>query len=93
MTFMIRRCLIGFFTIELIIFVMVYCFGPNSLTTLYDLKQCKEKTIIDIAQLQHDIQLLQSELEQSVTPFAKEKIARERLLMKKPEEIIYLRKS
>lgn len=92
MTFFIRRCLIWFVSFELLIFFVIYCFGPKSLKSLYDIKKLQVITSAEIVILQQDNELLKAEIINNQTDFAKEKIARERLLMKKNDEIIYFKK-
>lgn len=91
MTFFVRRCLILFLGFELLIFFVVYCFGPNSLKSLYDIKVLQNATHSEIVQLQHEIERLKSDVLKNQTDFAKEKIARQRLLMKKQDETIYFK--
>jgi cell division protein FtsB len=91
MTFFVRRCLILFLGFELSIFFVIYCFGPKSLKSLYDINNLQVATKSDIAQLKKDIEILKSDIACHQTDFAKEKIARERLVMKKNDETIYFK--
>ncbi len=91
MTFFVRRCLILFIGFELLIFFVVYCFGPKSLKFLYDIKTLQVTTQSEIVQLKKEIEILKSDIARNQTDFAKEKIARQRLLMKKHDETIYFK--
>jgi cell division protein FtsB len=91
MTFFVRRCLMLFVVGEMFVFFMVYCFGPNSLKSLYEIKHLKVQTEIDIVNLQKEIIDLQQKTKINQTDFAKEKIAREQLLMKKDNETVYFK--
>ncbi len=93
MTFLIRKIIIFFVIFEIVIFFMIYCFGPKSIKTLYDIYQQKEKIEQEITILQKENKNLQDLIAYHTTEFAKEKIARELLLMKKPDEKIYLLRS
>lgn len=91
MTFFVRRCLILFIGVELLIFCVIYCFGPKSLKSLHEIKSTQVATRIEIAQLQQELEILKSNIAKNQTDFAKEKIARQRLLMKKNDEIVYFK--
>ncbi len=93
MTFFVHRCLKMFLIFELLIFFVVYCFGPKSLKSLYDIECMKTETVRDIAELKQEIQMLKLEIERNQTDFAQEKIARQRLLMKKNNETIYFKRT
>ncbi|MBP6892760.1 septum formation initiator family protein [Candidatus Babeliales bacterium] len=92
MTFFVRRCLKLFLIFELLIFFVIYCFGPKSLKSLHEIKKMQVETVKDIATLKQEIETLKSDIVQNKTDFAKEKIARERLVMKKNNEIVYFKK-
>jgi cell division protein FtsB len=91
MTFLLRRCLIIFLVLEIIIFFLIYSLGPKSLKSLHEMYGLKNQTMRDITNLQAEIVMLKQEVEQARTDFAKEKIARERLLMKKDDELVYVK--
>ncbi|OGB85866.1 hypothetical protein A3J41_01160 [candidate division TM6 bacterium RIFCSPHIGHO2_12_FULL_38_8] len=93
MTFFVRRCLILLVSFEVIIFFVIYCFGPKSLKSLYEIHCLQVTTRAEICTLQKEIELLKSGIACNQTDFAKEKIARERLLMKKNGEMIYFKKT
>ena len=93
MTFFVRRCLMIFISFELFIFFVIYCFGPNSLKTLYEIHRLQVATRFEITALQKEIEILKSDIDYHQTDFAKEKIARQRLLMKKNDETIYFKKT
>lgn len=89
MTFLVRRVIIFFLAFELVIFMMLYCFGPKGLSKIRELKQNQIGAQDDIAALQADIDQLQRDILSSQSDLAKEKIAREKLLMKKDDETVY----
>ncbi len=91
MTFFVRRCLKLFLISELVIFFLIYCFGPKSLKSLHDIEQMKIQTVQDIATLKQEIKMLKIAIDHNQTEFAKEKIARQRLLMKKNNETVYFK--
>ncbi|HSW76651.1 MAG TPA: septum formation initiator family protein [Candidatus Saccharimonadales bacterium] len=91
MTFLMRRLIILFLVFELIVFFMLYCFGPKGLTKIIDLRKQQEQTQLDITHIQKEITALQHDIEINHTDFAKEKIAREKLLMKKDQEQVYFK--
>jgi cell division protein FtsB len=89
MTFFIRRCIIFFLVFEVTIFFVIYCFGPKSIKTLYDIYHEKDKIQREIADLQEENKKLLEQIEFHKTDFAKEKIAREVLMMKREDEKVY----
>ncbi len=91
MTFFVRRCLKLFLIFELFIFFVIYCFGPKSLKSLHDIRRMQVETIKDIATLKQEIETLKYTIARNQTDFAKEKIARERLIMKKNNETVYFK--
>jgi len=91
MTFFVRRCLLLFVVCELFIFFMIYCFGPKSIKTLYSIRNMQVQARKDIVTLQQEIEFLKQKIVSNQTDFAQEKIARERLLMKKDDEIVYFK--
>lgn len=93
MTFLIRKVIIFFLLFEIVIFFMIYCFGPKSIKTLYDIYHQKEKIQNEIVLLEQENKKLTDLIAYHTTEFAKEKIAREVLLMRKPDEKVYLLKS
>lgn len=89
MIFFIRRTVIFFLVFEVIIFFVIYCFGPKSIRTLYDVQRHESIMQQQIGQLRQEIGQLQQQIEENQTLFAKEKIARETLLMKRENEKVY----
>lgn len=92
MTFFVRRCIQIFLVIESILFILLYCFGPKGLSSLHDIAKSYRKTELEIVQLTEEVEALQKQAADNKTDFAKEKIAREQLLMKKNNEIVYFKK-
>ncbi len=91
MTFFVRRCLQIFLIFELFIFLIVYCFGPKSLKSLKEIQKMQHMVSLEIVNLESEVsELLQNSIKLQ-SSFAKEKIARERLLMKKNEENVYFK--
>lgn len=88
--YVIRRTMIVFLFVELLFFTILYCFGPKSIKVLYDMYEQENNVHEEIHMLSRDIAQLEQEIQQSVTLFAKEKIAREKLLMKKEKELVFL---
>lgn len=70
---------------------MLYCFGPNGLHVLSGLKSQTEDVMQEIQLIQKEVQQLKIKIAESKSDFAKEKIARERLLMKKENETVYFK--
>jgi cell division protein FtsB len=93
MTFFIRRCIIFFLIFELIVFFMIYCFGPKSIKTLHDIYQEKEKIQREIVDIEQENKKLLDLIEFHKTEFAKEKVAREVLTMKRDDEKVYFTKN
>lgn len=93
MTFFIRRCLQFFLVFEVLIFVIIYCFGPKGLKALYEIRQMHAFVYTEIINLQQEIEALKYNVALYQTDFAKEKIARERLLMKRSDETVYFKNS
>ncbi|MFA5998830.1 MAG: septum formation initiator family protein [Candidatus Babeliales bacterium] len=91
MTFLMRRLIMFFLVFEVVVFFVLYCFGPKGLTMLVDLRKQQQQTRIDICTIQKEIKTLQSDIEMNFSDFAKEKIAREKLLMKKDQEQVYFK--
>ena len=91
MTFLMRRFIMFFLVFEIVVFFVLYCFGPKGLIMIVDLRKQQEQTRLDIDTLQKEIKILQHDIEISHTDFAKEKIAREKLLMKKDQEQVYFK--
>ncbi len=92
MTFLIRKIIIFFLLFEVVVFLMIYSFGPKSIKTLYDIYHQKEKIQNEIVLLEQENTKLTDLIAYHTTEFAKEKIAREVLLMKKTDEKVYLLK-
>lgn len=93
MTFLIRKMIIFFLLFEVVIFFVIYCFGPKSIKTLYDIYHQKDKIQNEIMLLDQENKNLEKLIEYHASDFAKEKIAREVLKMKKSDEKIYVLKS
>lgn len=74
---------------EVAIFFVVYCFGPKSIKTLYDVQHQKAKMNQEITVLEQENNNLRSLVEQHRGSFAQERIAREQLLMKREDETVY----
>lgn len=93
MTFLIRKVIIFFLLFEMIVFFVIYCFGPKSIKTLYDIYHQKETIQNEIMFLHQENKKLTDLITYYKSEFAKEKIAREVLCMKKPDEKVYMLKS
>lgn len=91
MTFFVRRCLQIFLIFEFVIFFIVYCFGPKSLKSLQEIQKMHEMVSLEIVCLESEVLNLLQDSIRLQSSFAKEKIARERLLMKKNEENVYFK--
>lgn len=85
-----KRVALFFLCIETLLFALVYMYGPHGLSMLSHLEESYYRTEVrcqvlheKIGRLEHDI------VEWEDSEFLREKIARERLLMKKPGETIY----
>ncbi|MCX5923204.1 MAG: septum formation initiator family protein [Candidatus Dependentiae bacterium] len=91
MTFLVRRFIIMFLIFEVALFVLLYCFGPKGLSSFVDLKNKKQQTIQDIQNLKEEIEKLRLDVQAGLSDFSKEKIAREKLLMKKDQELVYFK--
>jgi cell division protein FtsB len=72
---------------------MIYCFGPKSIKTLYDIYHEKDKLQAEIINLEQENKKLLDLIEFHKTDFAQEKIAREVLHMKRDDEQVYVTKS
>lgn len=91
MTFFVRRCLQIFLIFEMVIFFVIYCFGPKSLKFLKEIKNMQHMVSTEIVNLESEVSGLLQESIKLQSAFAKETIARERLLMKKNEENVYFK--
>lgn len=78
---------------EGILFLVLYCFGPNGLHVVSSLQDQKSHINKEIIHLRSEIEALRQDIAFVITDFAKEKMARERLLMKKNNETVYFKKS
>lgn len=92
MTLFMRRLLLYGVCAEIILFFLLYYFGSNGTHVLAKLALEKKQLIEEIELFQREVDQLDQKIKQARTPFAKEKIARERLLMKKKDEKIYFLK-
>jgi len=93
MTIFFRKIIIFFLLFEVVVFFMIYCFGPKSIKTLYDIYDQKEKIKNEIILLNQKNKELTDLIAYHKSEFAKEKIAREVLNMKKADEKVYVLKS
>lgn len=93
MTLFLKRALYFGILIESVLFVLFYFFGPNGLHVLDDLSDQKKVLIAEISQHEQKVKDLQRQLATSQTGFAKETMARERLLMKKDNEQVFFKTS
>jgi len=89
MTFFIRRCIIFFLMFEMAVFFVIYCFGPKSIKTLYDVYHQKATMNQEIVFLKHENDELRRLTKSHRGLFAGERIAREQLLMKRDDETVY----
>lgn len=92
MTLFMRRLLKYGLFFETVLFLLFYYFGPNGLSMISRLGQQKGDVMADIVLIRQEIDQLDIKIKQGKTAFAKEKIARERLLMKKNNETVYFKK-
>ena len=88
MTLFFKRLVLSVLLIESILFCVLYYFGPNGMHILSSLRAQKVDILTDIDSLKGDIAQIKQELEYSQSAFYKEKMARERLQMKKNNEIV-----
>ncbi|MBM17450.1 MAG: hypothetical protein CL947_00080 [Epsilonproteobacteria bacterium] len=77
---------------EILLFLMLYYFGPNGWHVITALQEQKKQLTEEVNQLSNKIVELEIVLQTSQTAFEKEKMARERLLMKKDNETVYFKK-
>ena len=81
-----------FLCIEMLLFGLVYAFGPHGLSMLAKLEQSYYDTEVRCQELENKIGRMEQDVDEwEHSSFLKEKVARERLLMKKPGETIYFR--
>ena len=92
MTLFIRKMLVYGFGFEVLLFIFLYYFGPNGKHMIVKLAEEKMQVNKEIVLLKDEVDKLEYKIKYGFTPFAKEKIARERLHMKKDKEIIYFMK-
>ena len=87
-----KRMILFFLCIEMLLFGLIYTFGPHGLSMLTKLEQSYCDTELRCKKIEHNIQQVEQKIaEWEDSSFLKEKIARERLLMKKSNETIYFR--
>ena len=84
-----RRLLVYGVGVEILFFVLLYYRGPNGTNILSRLALEKDTIVHEIATIQKEVHMLDQRIKESHTSFAKEKIARERLHMKKNNETVY----
>jgi cell division protein FtsB len=89
MIFFIRRSIIFFVAFEVVIFFMIYCFGPQSIKTLYDVQRHKIQIEQEVLKLKQEVTELNGQIKENQSSFAQEKLARELLLMKREDEKVY----
>jgi cell division protein FtsB len=78
------------FCIEILVFILICCFGTHGLKRLYQLEQENEKIIIHIKQQEEELEKLRATIiAWEENPFFKEKIAREKLHMARAGEQVY----
>lgn len=92
MTIFARKLITFGFCFEVIIFCLLYYFGPNGIHIISELTQQKKALGQDVVIITQEIQGLEGDIARAKTPFAKEKIARERLYMKKNNETVFFKK-
>jgi cell division protein FtsB len=87
-----KRMALFFLCIEMLLFGLIYTFGPHGLSMLAKLEQSYYDTEIRCQELKEKIVHMEQGVDEwEHSSFLKEKVARERLLMKKPGETIYFR--
>lgn len=74
---------------EILLFVLLYYAGPNGTHILSQLLLEKSRIEREVFDVHSEIDQLSEKIKNGHTAFAKEKIARERLLMKKKDETVY----
>lgn len=87
------RLVYGALAVEILFYFFVYWYGPRGLLVLQNLK--KERTQLQAAISAHEQECAAMKSEIALwqkNDFFKEKYARERLLMKKENETVYLHK-
>lgn len=89
MTLFVKKILICGLVAEAILFFSFYHFGSTGKPLLAKLVEEKKGVEREIGMLQSHINHLAYKIKEGKTPFAKEKIARERLHMKKDKEKVY----
>lgn len=93
MTLLMRRLLIYGVSAEVFLFLFLYYFGSNGTHIISKLALEKKQVLQEIVDIQYEVDELNQKIKQAHTAFAKEKIARERLLMRKKDETIYFLKN
>ena len=87
-----KKMVLFFLSIEIILFALVYFFGPNGWSMLTQLKKSNYRLELECQNLKTKLAQLELDSQEwSESSFLKEKVAREQLLMKKSGEIIYFR--
>lgn len=92
MTLFARRLLMYAACVEILLFLLLYYFGSNGTHVITQLALERELILQEIASIQLEVDSLGQKISQGRTSFAKEKIARERLHMKKKDETVYFLK-
>ena len=87
-----KKMALFFLCIEMLLFGLMYIFGPHGLSMLAKLKKSYCETAIRCQELKKNIEQIEFDIDEwEHSSFLKEKVARERLLMKKSAEIVYFR--
>jgi len=82
--------LIGFLIAEIVIFGIVYLFGSYGIRQLKIAKNEQKAFILEVEELKKHVEKLEKQLQEwEKDSFQKEKMARERLHLSKPNEHIY----
>jgi len=89
MTLFMRKLLAYGIVAEILLFILLYYFGPNGMQVLSRLSLERNAIEQEIVSIRHEINQLDQKMKEGHTAFAKEKIARERLHMKKNNETVY----
>lgn len=88
-----KRIALLFLCIETLLFGLIYSFGPHGLSMLSQLDKSYYELEVRCDDLERAIGDLEVDIQEwAKSDFLKERVARERLLMKKPGEVVYFRK-
>lgn len=89
MTLFFRNILKYILLAEMVLFLLFYYFGPSGIQAIQALCHDTKMILQEIDELTKQTADLACQIQESKKPFAKEKMARERLLMKKEHEMVY----